>query len=534
MKMWTTFLEPLLGVPSRNQLAEDAEDVKPKSRVVKANLSVVGESNGSPGADYAGASKQSNGDENIPSEQAALCRTRSANGDTTVTENGFHVVDQTTRHGENLCNNPLQGRVQGSAPMADEVSGITVQNVSAERMPDTTSVAGRAEQCHNRTNREIVTGASGASRAGNFGNEALVETRATNENLPASEGGQTGRPILAANGGSTTEGNKGHRPSEGSASLNNLKVEREEGELSPNGDFEEDNFVAFEDAAVNVTPKGKDSSSSRQYQVRPGEVEASCGEVAGENEADADDEGEESAQRSTEVSGNASEAGEDVSGSESGDGEECSHEDNEEEEDDAGNDDQDAKAESEGEAEGEITSLPFSERILHTVKPLARHVPAALHDKEDKSSRIFYGNDSFYVLFRLHQVRPLMEYGHEKPEVTAVTIDPSFSAYLYGDFLSSVPDKIGAEGVFLGSNPFLLRSIPYCLDRRPRDSSLFPGFFPLRSFSATRSDKELKSVLLGFDRKMEPMDIVGKSKEDVSLPKCEFFVLMDDPLVFDW
>ncbi|RWW75876.1 hypothetical protein BHE74_00016074 [Ensete ventricosum] len=493
MKMWTTFLEPLLGVPSRNQLAEDAEDVKPKSRVVKANLSVVGESNGSPGADYAGASKQSNGDENIPSEQAALCRTRSANGDTTVTENGFHDVDQTTCHGENLCNNPLQGRVQGGAPMADEVSGITVQNVSAERMPDTTSVAGRAEQCHNRTNREIVTGLSSYHWC-----------------------------------------NKGHRPSEGSASLNNLKVEREEGELSPNGDFEEDNFVAFEDAAVNVTPKGKDSSSSRQYQVRPGEVEASCGEVAGENEADADDEGEESAQRSTEVSGNASEAGEDVSGSESGDGEECSHEDNEEEEDDAGNDDQDAKAESEGEAEGEITSLPFSERILHTVKPLARHVPAALHDKEDKSSRIFYGNDSFYVLFRLHQVRPLMEYGHEKPEVTAVTIDPSFSAYLYSDFLSSVPDKIGAEGVFLGSNPFLLRSIPYCLDRRPRDSSLFPGFFPLRSFSATRSDKELKSVLLGFDRKMEPMDIVGKSKEDVSLPKCEFFVLMDDPLVFDW
>ncbi|THU64168.1 hypothetical protein C4D60_Mb01t23630 [Musa balbisiana] len=30
---------------------------------------------------------------------------------------------------------------------------------------------------------------------------------------------------------------------------------------------------------------------------------------------------------------------------------------------------------------------------------------------------------------------------------------------------------------------------------------------------------------------MEPMDIVGKSKEDVSLPKCEFFALLDDPPV---
>ena len=31
---------------------------------------------------------------------------------------------------------------------------------------------------------------------------------------------------------------------------------------------------------------------------------------------------------------------------------------------------------------------------------------------------------------------------------------------------------------------------------------------------------------------MEPMDIVGKSKEDVSLPKCEFLVPMIDPPSF--
>jgi paired amphipathic helix protein Sin3a len=38
------------------------------------------------------------------------------------------------------------------------------------------------------------------------------------------------------------------------------------------------------------------------------------------------------------------------------------------------------------------------------VKPLAKHVPSALHEK-GKDSQVFYGNDSFYVLFRLHQVR---------------------------------------------------------------------------------------------------------------------------------
>jgi paired amphipathic helix protein Sin3a len=109
-----------------------------------------------------------------------------------------------------------------------------------------------------------------------------------------------------------------------------------------------------------------------------------------------------------EDSENASEAGEDASGSESGDGDECSRE-NHEDEEDVDHDDPDAKEESEGEAEGNTEahdadggiSLPISESA---VKPLAKHVPTVLHDHEEKFSRIFYGNDSFYVLFRLHQV----------------------------------------------------------------------------------------------------------------------------------
>jgi paired amphipathic helix protein Sin3a len=211
------------------------------------------------------------------------------------------------------------------------------------------------------------------------------------------------------NGGCTNEVNKGRINTEGSMAHNTSKVEREEGELSPNGDFEEDNFVPFEDGAA----KAKEGSSSRPLQARPGEVAPSCAEAAGENDADADadDEGEESAQRSTEDSENVSEAAEDGSGSESGDGEECFREDHDEEEEDIDHDDQDTKAESEGEAEGttdthdvEGVSLPLSERFLHSVKPLAKHVPTSLHDRDEKPSRIFYGNDSFYVLFRLHQV----------------------------------------------------------------------------------------------------------------------------------
>ncbi|KAL8228939.1 hypothetical protein R6Q57_013839 [Mikania cordata] len=43
------------------------------------------------------------------------------------------------------------------------------------------------------------------------------------------------------------------------------------------------------------------------------------------------------------------------------------------------------------------------ENMLERVKPVMLHVPAAFHNKERKS-RVFYGNDDFYVFFRLHQI----------------------------------------------------------------------------------------------------------------------------------
>lgn len=202
------------------------------------------------------------------------------------------------------------------------------------------------------------------------------------------KGGDSARPIVSSNGVVPDVG-KSRRFQE--EFVGHFKAEREEGELSPNGDFEEDNFANY----VGADPEAAHKE------------EEACGvEAGGENEADADDEGDESPQRSSEESENASENGCDVSGSESGDAEECSREEHEED------GEHDAKAESEGEAEGTAdahdaegdgASLPLSERFLSTVKPLAKHVPSSLYDKE-KDSHIFYGNDSFYVLFRLHQV----------------------------------------------------------------------------------------------------------------------------------
>jgi hypothetical protein len=42
-----------------------------------------------------------------------------------------------------------------------------------------------------------------------------------------------------------------------------------------------------------------------------------------------------------------------------------------------------------------------------------------------------------------------MDYGHEKPEVTAVSIDPNFSSYLYDDYLMSISDTNISDDVFL-------------------------------------------------------------------------------------
>ncbi|KAK9024316.1 hypothetical protein V6N11_004483 [Hibiscus sabdariffa] len=189
--------------------------------------------------------------------------------------------------------------------------------------------------------------------------------------------------------------------------------------------------------------------------------------------------------------------------------------------------------------DSENCELSGKERCLLTVKPLAKHVPSALRENEN-DSRVFYGNDSFYVLFKLHQTlyerlqsakinsssaggkwmpssdsRPtdlyavynlvrqlqvvaseemcnkllqlyayeklrnsgrfidavyhdnsrlllldeniyrfecssaptrisiqLMDYGNNKPEVMVVSMDPNFAAYLHDDFLSVVPENI--------------------------------------------------------------------------------------------
>lgn len=55
---------------------------------------------------------------------------------------------------------------------------------------------------------------------------------------------------------------------------------------------------------------------------------------------------------------------------------------------------------------------------LNSVKPLKVHVPSLLLDKQKENAQIFYGNDSFYILFRLYEVsshhfRTLISFGQK-------------------------------------------------------------------------------------------------------------------------
>ena len=136
MKIWTTFLEPMLGVPSRPQGAEDTEDVvKAKNQSSKS-----GESEGSPSC-AGGAvtnSKHSNssrnGDESIQPEQSSSSRVWMLNGDNGIKENGSPDADLEFRKSDTSTSTLHHDKVVINAVAAEELSGITKQPSSNDRL----------------------------------------------------------------------------------------------------------------------------------------------------------------------------------------------------------------------------------------------------------------------------------------------------------------------------------------------------------------------------------------------------------------
>ncbi|CAN6992829.1 unnamed protein product [Brassica oleracea var. botrytis] len=324
LRLWNNFLELMLGVPPRDKGSDSVEDVaETKHHVTR-------------------------GEANVSSDAVSLVSRQlkfAANGD----EYGSSGISKHAGAGKDVdqaskdvatCSavNPQKDRETGNG--ADKRSGGVDERVA-------TSSASFPSGVENK----------------NDNIDAIQRTQV----------GDIGRTIAIANGVKPdTSKASSNQDESGSPS----KIEKEEGELSPIGDSEDNNYVVYEDRGLKSTAKPEHSV-----------------EAVGENDDDADDEDGD----------DASEGGEDASGTESV-GDECSQDDNGvEEEGDHG------KAESEGEAEGmeshlieDSGLLPLSERVLLSVKPLSKHVTAADERKQD--SRVFYGNDDFYVLFRLHRI----------------------------------------------------------------------------------------------------------------------------------
>ncbi|KAL3833187.1 hypothetical protein ACJIZ3_007923 [Penstemon smallii] len=335
LRFWTSFLEPMLGVYSPLHGSEEAteDDGTSRDRSVKNTTTNIIESEGSPKTDAA-ILKQSkpncNGNTNSSPQRVSLNRT------------GLTTVDALAKEGLNM--------------VSDE--RLTNSDMQYPSGPDAN---------HGRVAISL--------RANNGVIEDDNGTKPTGEDMLSVEDGEASRSKQLKNGGYNEN------------SVDPCKNEKEEGELSPNGDFE-DNFDAYQDGSSQALLDKTRGNDGIQGQI--GDHEEIC--------ADADNEDSE----------NVSEAGEDVSGSESA-ADECSREDPVEEEDG----ELDGKAESEGEAEnaseahcngGDTASALQSGRDLQHCKPMSKHVAPQLVGDEKKGSRVFYGNDTFYVLFRLHQI----------------------------------------------------------------------------------------------------------------------------------
>ncbi|XP_074274489.1 paired amphipathic helix protein Sin3-like 3 isoform X2 [Silene latifolia] len=362
MKIWTTFLEPMLGVPSRAQEKDDSEHVpRIKNEATKSDGLANGGTNESP---VRGATTHKltntcrNGDECSPPKLSSYDNHAKEDGCPVAsirTQNNGNMVGQTSTLGKPTYNEQL-----------------TTSNVSP---------SSGVEQFHGRYNDST---SDPQLRSGNPADNNGCEVKSNGGNVPSLELVDSARAVPTLNR-DITGASKQIRSCPDSNG--HAKSEREEGELSPTGDFEEDNFAAYRDASAELANKPNDSATH-----------------GGQNDAYADDEGEESAHRSSEESENVSENG-DVSASESGDREDGSPE--HEEVADHGHNKDESEDEAEGMAdaqgEGDGSSLvPLSVRLLKTVKPLAKHDPASSNERT-RGSRVFYGNDSFYVLFRLHQ-----------------------------------------------------------------------------------------------------------------------------------
>ncbi|TXG59011.1 hypothetical protein EZV62_016840 [Acer yangbiense] len=212
MKLWTTFMEPILGVPPH-------PDCKKKT--------------------------SGSGNENTSAELNNLCRTALADGNT-VAKESFQDLDRVGRD-DLTCSTRQLEKEQKDADAADKRSGNSIQVATGECVANST--ASRAIGAENRHGR---TGTEATSACATPLSPAMLPMWIINRKLLLI---QSLHQRVEKDG---AKGSKYHEESVGPS-----KDEKEEGEMSPNGDFEEDNFGVYGDAGMKATAKAKHSVESR-------------------------------------------------------------------------------------------------------------------------------------------------------------------------------------------------------------------------------------------------------------------------------
>ncbi|GJX33852.1 nucleotide-binding alpha-beta plait domain-containing protein [Tanacetum coccineum] len=194
LKLWTTFLEPMLYVPSRPENSDNVEDVEISTRGATRN---EGESDGSPRADSVTFNnvKQGkpacNGDDNVSPKRVDSSKVIMVNGGTLPKEDGSRVK-------KDVKNTVIRGK----APAVSVVNDNVLPRSSME-----------------------LSGRDATPRPRNVHNDGH-EAKSNIDDVPSSQQGDTSRTLPVANG-------------------NFAKFEKEEGELSPNVYFDKVDLAAY-------------------------------------------------------------------------------------------------------------------------------------------------------------------------------------------------------------------------------------------------------------------------------------------------
>lgn len=154
MKIWTTFLEPMLGVPSRLRVPKDTEDaVEAKKDSAKTGTASIAKGDSSPGVGATVMSPKNT------FEQSNSCKEWQTNGVGGVKEDDCLKSDRSVPKTETLGSSTLQGNVHINASIPDEVSRVNKQDHSIEQLVNANvSMSSRVEQSNGRTNINNASG----------------------------------------------------------------------------------------------------------------------------------------------------------------------------------------------------------------------------------------------------------------------------------------------------------------------------------------------------------------------------------------